>query len=191
MSATDGIQEPEDEVTTYDETFELLSNHRRRYTLHYLEQNGGPVTLGDLSEQVAAWENDTTTEALSYDERKRVYTSLQQIHLPRMDEADVVVFDDREGVIEMGPEAAELGVYLEIVDEGDIPWSAFYVGLSLLNTVVIATAILGLPVISSIPNYGVAVFVVTTFLVTSLAHYYVTRTEMALGAGDEPPHKLE
>jgi hypothetical protein len=181
------MQDPEDESTTYDETFELLSNHRRRYTLHYLEQNEGPVTLGDLSEQVAAWENDTTTEELSYDERKRVYTSLQQIHLPRMDDADVVVFDDREGVIELGPEATELSVYLEVVDEGDISWSAFYIGLSLLNAVVIATAVLGLPVLSSIPAYGVAVFVVTTFLVTSLAHYYVTQTEMALGVGDEPP----
>ncbi|MFT4881353.1 MAG: hypothetical protein ACI9CA_000112 [Natronomonas sp.] len=37
-----------------DETFNLLSNHRRRYALHYCKRRDDPVTLSDLAEQVAA-----------------------------------------------------------------------------------------------------------------------------------------
>jgi hypothetical protein len=176
---------------TYDECFDLLSNHRRRYTLHYLQQNGGEASLGDLSERVAAWENEIPMEELSYDERKRVYTSLQQVHLPRMDDAGVVVFDDREGRVEVGPAAEELDIYLEIVEDRDVPWSAFYLGLAVLNALVVGAAALGVPGVGAVPDYGLAVFVVTTFFVASVAHLYLTRTEMRLGEGDAPPELQE
>lgn len=175
------------ETLSYDECFDLLSNHRRRYTLHYLQQRGQPVTLGDLSEQVAAWENETPVDDLSYDERKRVYTSLQQVHLPRMDDAGVIEFDDREGTVNIGSAAEDLDIYLEVVQGRDIPWSFFYLALALLNVGVIGAFVLGIPPVATLPDIGVPVFVVTSFLVTSLAHLYVTRTEMQLGAGEEPP----
>jgi hypothetical protein len=183
----EGEQGETDQSVTYDECFDLLSNHRRRYTLHYLKQNGEAVTLSDLSETVAAWENGIPVEELSYDERKRVYTSLQQVHLPRMDDAGVVSFDDREGVVEVGPAAEELDIYLEVVQRGDIPWSMFYVGLGVFNLLVVTASVIGVPGVSALPQVGIAVFVVTTFLVTALSHLYVTRTEMQLGADEQPP----
>jgi hypothetical protein len=183
----EGEQGETDQSVTYDECFDLLSNHRRRYTLHYLKQNGEAVTLSDLSETVAAWENEIPVEELSYDERKRVYTSLQQVHLPRMDDAGVVSFDDREGVVEVGPAAEELDIYLEVVQRGDIPWSMFYVGLGVFNLLVVTASVIGVPGVSALPQVGIAVFVVTTFLVTALSHLYVTRTEMQLGADEQPP----
>jgi hypothetical protein len=183
----EGEQGETEQSVTYDECFDLLSNHRRRYTLHYLKQNGEAVTLSDLSETVAAWENEIPVEELSYDERKRVYTSLQQVHLPRMDDAGVVSFDDREGVVEVGPAAEELDIYLEVVQRGDIPWSMFYVGLGVFNFLVVTASAVGVPGVSALPQVGIAVFVVTTFLVTALSHLYVTRTEMQLGADEQPP----
>ena len=51
----------------------LLADRRRRYALHYLRQRGEPVTLRELAEQVAAWENAKPIEALDSQERKRVY----------------------------------------------------------------------------------------------------------------------
>ena len=187
MEDSGEVRTREEQQITYDECFDLLSNHRRRYTLHYLQRNEEAVTLGDLSEQVAAWENGISVEDLSYDERKRVYTSLQQVHLPRMDDASVVTFDDREGVIEIGPAAKELDIYLEIVQGKDVPWSAFYLGLAVLNASVLATSMLGFPVIGTVSYLSLAVFVVTTFFVASLAHLYVTRTEMQLGKDEKPP----
>lgn len=176
-----------DEKISHDECFELLSNHRRRYTLHYLQQNGNTTTLSDLSEQVAAWENETTIDEISYDERKRVYTSLQQVHLPRMNDANVVEFDDREGTVSIGPRAENLDIYLEVVEGGDIPWSLFYFGLSALSVGIIGAFALGVWPVTLLPALGLAVFVATSFTVASMAHLYVTRTEMQLGENEEPP----
>jgi len=183
--------EEESGELSQDDRFDLLSNHRRRYALHYIKHNGDRATLGELSDQIAAWENEIDLEEVGYDERKRVYTSLQQVHLPRMDEAGVVEFDDREGAVEIGPAAADLDVYLEVVEGRDVPWSGFYLGLSGLDLLVVAAYAAGVPVVSAVPAIGLAVFVVTTFLVASLAHLYVTRTEMRLGEGEQPPELSE
>ncbi len=75
------------------EIFEVLRNQRRRYVLHFLKQDGRPVELGDLAQQIAAWEYETTLEGVTPAQRKRVYTTLQQTHLPKMDEAGILVFD--------------------------------------------------------------------------------------------------
>lgn len=183
--------EEESGELSQDDRFDLLSNHRRRYALHYIKHNGDRATLGELSDQIAAWENEIELEEVGYDERKRVYTSLQQVHLPRMDETGVVEFDDREGAVEIGPAAADLDVYLEVVEGRDVPWSGFYLGLSGLDLLVLAAYAVGVPVVSAVPAIGLAVFVVTTFLVASLAHLYVTRTEMRLGEGEQPPELSE
>lgn len=181
----------ETQELSQDDRFDLLSNHRRRYTLHYIKHNGEQATLGELSDQIAAWENEIGIEEVGYDERKRVYTSLQQVHLPRMDEAGVVEFDDREGTVEIGPAAEDLDVYLEVVEGNDIPWSVFYLGLSGLNLLAVIAYAVGVPVVSALPEAGLAVFVLTTFLVASLAHLYVTRTEMRLGEQEQPPELSE
>jgi len=170
-----------------NDRFDLLSNHRRRYAIHYLRQNGGEASLGELADTVAAWENDISPDAVSYDQRKRVYTSLQQVHLPRMDDMGVVEFDERDGAVEVGPAVENLDIYLEVVEGWDVPWSTFYLGLALLSAAVLGFAALGVPLLEAVAPFGLAVFVVTAFLVTSLAHLYLTKTEMELGADEKPP----
>lgn len=176
-----------DDEISYDDCFDLLSNHRRRYTLQYLEHNGGTATLGELSDQIAAWENAIDIDEVSYDERKRVYTSLQQVHLPRMDDMAVVEFDDREGTVAIGPLADELDIYLEVVEGRQIPWEILYLGLVGINLVVIVLAWAGVPPISALNGVGLAVVVVTTFLLTALCHIYLARSEIQLGTHGVPP----
>jgi hypothetical protein len=172
---------------SYDDCFDLLSNHRRRYTLHYIQQNGEEATIGELSDQIAAWENETEVDEVSYDQRKRVYTSLQQVHLPRMEETDIINFDDREGTIEVGETAENLDIYLEIVQGRDIPWSQYYFGLTLINIVFLGAAGMGIGPFAAISAFTWALFILTTFLVSSLSHLYITRTQMQLGSNEEPP----
>lgn len=176
---------------TWDDSFDLLSNHRRRYALHYLEQNDKEASLGELSEQIAAWENDITIKEVSYDERKRVYTSLQQVHLPRMDDMEVIEYDDREGTVEVSPTAAELDVYLDVVGKHDVPWSMLYLGLALVNIAVIGAVSLGAPGTRLIPTIGWALFCITAFFVASLGHLYLTHTKMRLGLSGKPPELQE
>ena len=59
--------------------FDLLASDHRRYTLHYLSQKVGAVSLCDLAEQIAIWEADPT-----YDGYERTLTGLYHIHLPKL-----------------------------------------------------------------------------------------------------------
>jgi len=174
---------------SHDDCFDLLSNHRRRYALHHLQRNSDETTLGELADRVAAWENDVETDDVTRDQRKRVYTSLQQVHLPRMDELGVVEFDGDKGVIRPGPAADDLDVYLELVGENDVPWSTLYLALALLDAGLIGAATLGVAPLAGIPPIGWVMFILTTFLVTSVAHQYFAHTRMLLGRGEEPPGK--
>ncbi len=124
----------QDEQSREGEIFDLLSNQRRRYTIHYCKREGEAVTLGDLAEHVAAWELDKEVEAITSAERKRVYTSLQQTHLPTLERADMIEFDDR--TIELTDEAAELDVYLDIVPGDSVPWGVYYLGLTAVGLIV-------------------------------------------------------
>jgi len=174
------------ESLSRNEAFELLSNERRRYAIHYIKQSGGPVELGALSERVAAWENETSINEVSSDERKCVYTSLQQFHLPKMAEEEVIEFDDRQGTVALSARAEDLDVYLEVVDGWDIPWSEYYLGLAAVNLALVVSSVSSIYPISMLSSASWAVFAAVTFLVSALLHTYFS-TEMRLGQGDKPP----
>lgn len=164
-------------------TFELLSNHRRRYAWHHCKQVGKEVTLGALAEQVAAWENGKSVAEITSAERKRVYTSLQQTHLPKLDEADVIRFED--GAVELGERSDELEVYVDVVEGDDIPWSEYYLGLTAVCGALIAavwltggTAVFG--------GLGWATVVVIAFALSALGHH-VTNRRQRIGSDGLPP----
>jgi hypothetical protein len=114
-----------------DRVFELLKNQRRREVLRYLEDaEEETVSLSDLAEHIAAIENDTTVQAISSSERKRFYVGLYQCHLPKMDDMNVVVFDQNRGTISLGPNAEQLEEFLDIGDEEGYPWPRYYAGLA-------------------------------------------------------------
>lgn len=76
------------------EIFPLLAHDRRRSVLHYLTQQVGSVSLGELAEQIAIWEDDPT-----FDQYERILTSLHHTHLPELVEGGLVRYDsDQETV---------------------------------------------------------------------------------------------
>lgn len=86
----------------------VLQNERRRLTLNHLRNADEPLRTSDLAEAVAATENDTTPEQLSHSERKRVYISLYQVHLPTLDDAGVIAYNSDRGTIETLPLAHKM-----------------------------------------------------------------------------------
>ncbi|MFD1562227.1 hypothetical protein ACFR99_01410 [Haloarchaeobius amylolyticus] len=96
-----------------DEIYHLLQTQRRRDVLRYLQTADGRVRLRELAEQVAAWEQETTIDELRSDERQRVYISLYQSHLPKLDNHGVVDYDKDRGWVEPTPRAERLYPYLE------------------------------------------------------------------------------
>ncbi|SIR40230.1 hypothetical protein SAMN05421809_1224 [Natronorubrum daqingense] len=166
------------------EIFDLLSNQRRRYTIHYCKRENEPVTIGDLAEHVAAWELDKEVAELTSAERKRVYTSLQQTHLPTLERADVIEFDDR--TIELTDEAAALDVYLDVVPADSIPWGVYYLGLAALGGVIIGGLWLEVVPTGTVSELEWATLVFALFAFSAVVHVVQSR-QMRLGEIERPP----
>jgi hypothetical protein len=171
------------EAMSRSEAFDLLSSHRRRYALHMAKQAEGSLELSDIAEQVAAWENEKEPKEVTSDERHRVYTSLQQTHLPAMDDAGVIEYDN--GTVTLTDRADDVEIYLDIVPENSIPWGVYYLGLAIFSGGLIAAAGLGLfPDVVPDIAWGAVVVVV---LLGSAAYHVWQNQRMRLGAGDAPP----
>lgn len=181
----DTVPETDDPSIDRDDVFDVLSNPRRRYALHVVRDED-EVELGEVAEQVAAWENDTSVESVGSDQRKHAYTALQQRHLPRMDEMDVVEFDRRAGTVAPADALDEFDIYLEVVEGRDVPWSEYYLGLGAVAAAVVAAAHVGVPGVGAVTGLGWATFVTVALLVSATVHYAVTR-ENRLEASDVPP----
>lgn len=170
------------------DVFEVLSNQRRRYALHYLMQRPDEsVEMGELSTQVAAWEHGVDPQTVTYDQRKSVHTSLYQYHAPKLDETGLVEYDSRGGVVELTDSAADLDLYLEAVRGREIPWASYFVLLSMFATAVVGATWLGAPPFAGLSGYVSAGVVVAAFLVSSLVFAYDSRTAMRFGSAGPPP----
>lgn len=102
-----------------DELFHLLQNERRRRALQYILDRGDTVDMREIAEQLAAIENDVEVTALTSAQRKRVYVSLYQCHLPKLDEATVIDYDKDRGRIEPTRQIVQLEPYLTVDTESD------------------------------------------------------------------------
>jgi hypothetical protein len=136
-------------------------------------ENDSPVLIRDLAEQIAAWENDISPVEVTYKQRKRVYTSLYQSHLPRLHRYGFIEYDADRGTIELTPQAEELDIYLEIVPPGYLSWSDVYLGASIVVAALVVA--LYLTPISFVSSWHALGFSAVLFLAISLIHSYKTR----------------
>lgn len=112
-----------------DTIFQMLGNRRRRLTISYLKQIDGQSTVRDIAEHVAAWENGIETVEVTYKQRKRVYTSLYQSHLPKLAKAGLIDYNKDRGTVSLTDKIREVDIYLEMVDKHELTWGEFYFGL--------------------------------------------------------------
>lgn len=95
-----------------DEVFDVLRNSRRRSVIAYLQESGEQASLKELTEHVASEEYEVSTDQLSPDHRKRVYTGLYQCHLPRLEKFGVIEFDTGDKTVTLSDAASEVDAYL-------------------------------------------------------------------------------
>ncbi|MFC4356577.1 hypothetical protein ACFO0N_01290 [Halobium salinum] len=168
-----------------EEVFQTLSNQRRRFVVHALEQDGS-MEIGDMARRIAGWEYQKDPEAVSSAERRRVYNSLQQVHLPKMDENGLVDYDSRSGLVSATGDLADLRLYLEVVPGNDIPWSTYYLLLGAFGALFATATLLNVFGFGAVPD-AVGALTTGVLLVASAAvHTYVTRTR-ELGVEGPPP----
>lgn len=154
-----------------DELFQILSSHRRQQVIKICDQAQEPVALSQLAQRIAATEQGKEIDELTGKERKRIYTSLQQTHLPMMARADVIEYDGRTA--ELTEDGAELSVYMDIVPPGTISWAAYYFGLSVICGIVITGVHLGIYP-QQIPEITWAVLITLLVSTSSIVHLYTT-----------------
>lgn len=178
--------EPATEVSE-DELFDVLANQRRRFAVHLLKREEKErFEIGDMAEQIAAWENGIDTAEITGNERKRVYTALQQSHLPKMDDAGVVEFNKDRGIVEPTEAIQNVDLYMDVVEGKEIPWSTYYLGLSGVATALTGAVALDAWPFVLLPDMAWTVAIVVAFAFSAITHKYYT-AEMKVGEPDEPP----
>lgn len=158
-----------------DVIFELLKNRRRRKVLSYLLDAEETVTLGELAEQIAAWENDTEVTALSSDQRKRVYVALYQTHLPKMADAGIIDYNRDRGLISLSENADLLTMYLDSDTYTQSRWDRIYALFGLVAVGLVAGGYVGIQPLAAIPSLALSLIIVLTLLVVSTVHVIVNR----------------
>lgn len=168
-----GWRDKESHSESQNTLFGALANHRRRYTLYACNSaENGELSLSEVAEQVAAWEYGKPISEITSDERKRVYTSLQQHHLSTLEEAELIELDgDR---IRLTEKAEEMELYLDIVPQGTIPWSAYYLALAAIGgAAILIVQFLTVPDWLTIGTIAVALILVMA--ISAVAHLIDTR----------------
>lgn len=160
-----------------EDAFDVLSNRRRRMVVRILGEASPTETIDVdyLSRQIAAWEEETSIDGIDYADRKSVYTSLQQLHLPAMDEAGVVDFDERAGTITATEETKGYTVYLEVVNEEDVPWHGYYLGLAAISGALLVPIALDVAPFDQLSALTVYAFLTVSLLASAIAHTYFAR----------------
>lgn len=166
--------------------YNALSQKRRRYTLHYLKQRTEPVSVQELAEQVAAWENHKTVQELTSQERKRVYIALYQSHLSTMDAEGLVEYDEDNGMVQLSDSMKSIDLYLEIVPAESVPWSFYYAGLAIANALVLALAWFEVRPFTMLPDLAWGAVILVAFGVSAFVQFYHDR-QMQIGDSGPPP----
>jgi DNA-binding transcriptional ArsR family regulator len=165
-----------------DLVFEILSNPRRRFTIYYLRQRGEAVDLQELAAQVAAWENEVPVDELTKQERKRVYVSLYQTHIPKLADAGIISYDQDEGTVELTENARQVRGYLTSDGDQQFPWHLYYVGLATLSTLFLLGVALQVSALASIPLVAAGGLVIAAFALSAVGQYLYQR----YSSGDIP-----
>lgn len=167
--------------------FEILSNRRRRYAVYALgNEETDTVELGELARRIAAWETEKPPEQVTSTERKRVYTALQQSHLPKLAEAGLIDYDERASVIYSQPELEEYEVYMELVHGREISWSQYYLGLAGVATSLLLAVWVDAFPFSQLPELAWMATIVAAFAASAVVHTYFA-SGLKLGADGTPP----
>lgn len=129
----------------------LIGNQRRLLLLRELTEVGDEATVRELSERLAAKETGTWPPPRS--DRKSVYVSLIQTHLPKLDRAEVIEYDEGAKSVRLCREINRVEPYLEAPrEESERPWPVYYVAIAALGVLMVFTATVGMPGVSAIPT---------------------------------------
>ncbi|MFC4989471.1 MULTISPECIES: DUF7344 domain-containing protein [Saliphagus] len=148
------------------EIFHLLGNDRRRAIIRYLTESEGRIDVSEVATRIA--ETEATGTPVPNNLYKSVYVSLQQTHLPQLEEDAIVVYDPDEKTVDRGPRFEDVLGYVD-GDRGDRA-TALVVHLvtCVLALAVIAVTGFDVPVVGSVDPVLVAILALLVVGASSL-----------------------
>jgi hypothetical protein len=167
--------QPDDALPEAD-IHDVLRNDRRRMVIEQLGQTDEPVTARDLSETIAVRESGENPPPRNV--RQSVYISLQQTHLPKLEELGIVEYDENTKEVRPAENAAEVGVYMEVVPKYGLSYSEFCAGLGLLGVLLVVAAEMGVPVVSAMSATAWAVVVFAVLVASAVYQTYSQRSSL-------------
>jgi DNA-binding transcriptional ArsR family regulator len=159
---------------TQDVVYEILSNPRRRFVLSYLREHGEPIALTDLATVVAARENDIDQADLTDRQEKRVYVSLYQTHIPKLEKIGIVDYDSDAGTVQLTEAVDQVEQYIPSNDD-DIAWHRYYLVAAAVAAGLYALLFLDAPVIGDAPQTLISAFVVVVLVALAVTHLVYVR----------------
>lgn len=165
-----------DQQPTKDDVFDILRNRRRRYVLGYLRDHEGVVELSELAEALANWESDDEDAYITHRDRKRAYVSLYQTHLPKLDRAGIVEYNQPRGTVELGPDYRYVEGYLDRPHGGTLLWHRLYMLGGAGGVGVLALNQLAVFPFGAVSDVALFLFVLLVFGAILLGHSVIARS---------------
>lgn len=144
------------------------------------------MSLRELAEQIASWENDTSPAEITYQERRRVHNALRQYHLPKLADAGLVDYDPDERTVSLTEPARHHRFYLDVLPHRGLPWGLYYLVITTVAGGCLIGAVLGVPPATMLAPGQWVIFFGVVLWVSSIAHAYDNLYQMRLGRGDQP-----
>lgn len=95
--------------------FEVFAHRRRRYALRGLRMHDTPMALADLADEVAIRENEAPITEISPESVKRVYLSLYHTHIPKLEDAGFVRYDQEQDSVALSGRIEQVEQYQELL----------------------------------------------------------------------------
>lgn len=165
------------------ELFDVFSNARRRQAVRYLKRQGGECDLAPLVEQVAAWENDIGSDEVTRTQRRRVYISLYQTHLPMLEDHGIVDWDPDAHAIELVPSNEVFEPYLDRRLDHQRPWHRLYAAVTALGVIGLVVSWLSVGPVTTAVAPVVALALCLAILAVSVAQHVSRRPDLRLPFG--------
>lgn len=99
LDRLESVETPPEELSS---CLSLLASERRRHVITIVSGVGEPITLADVADEVAIRESGRPLTELSPERVARVYTSLYHDHLPRLQDAGIVTYDQERDLVGPG-----------------------------------------------------------------------------------------
>jgi len=157
-----------------DEVFDLLSNPRRRFVINYLLREDRPVSIQELSRELATWEFEVDPEELTDQQEKRIYVALYQTHVPKLEDVGVIEYDSDTSLVELTDQATQLQPYVEEGAPTGRTWPWYYLAVAAAGGALYGAVVLDVPGLEALAPFQVAFGTVAALVALAIYHYVET-----------------